>query len=233
MMKNIVLGMCVLILSMMSIFSAQNQESNIIICQLQLISISEEQLPDEAKEILIERNKEEFQKKYSTSGRQPTEEEIRNALGIKEEPKVYRKENTYRPIATQHYSTSGAASTIWNTLISSGYSSCAAAGIMGNIMAEVGGQSFDIQYWLTGEGGNYYGICQWSRYYFPEVYGTDLATQLNYLINSISSGLKSDLNNAGSPSSAAYIFASRYERCASWSYGQRQSNAERAYYNFT
>lgn len=56
-----------------------------------------------------------------------------------------------------------------------GYSDIVTAGILGNIMAEVGGGTFDIKYWVYGyDDPNYYGMCQWHNQWYPEVKDTDL-----------------------------------------------------------
>lgn len=59
-----------------------------------------------------------------------------------------------------------------------------AAGIMGNIMTECGGQTLDIQPYITNSSGHY-GICQWNLRYFPEVRGKSLHGQLEFLNSTI------------------------------------------------
>lgn len=124
-----------------------------------------------------------------------------------------------------------AATYIWIFLTEQcGYNDYVAAGIMGNIMAEVGGQTLNIQYWLGGRG--YYGMCQWHRGYFPGVQGADLPGQCQFLANTMSRQFGSSLDSFLSLqdySSAALTFAKKYERCSSASYGVRQRNAAKAY----
>ena len=72
---------------------------------------------------------------------------------------------------------------IWEALKREGFSDAAAAGILGNIMAEVGGQTLKLN--VTTGNSSYYGICQWSTKYFPEVKNTDLNSQINYLLNNM------------------------------------------------
>ena len=115
-----------------------------------------------------------------------------------------------------------------------GYNDYVAAGILGNCMAEVGGQTLNIQYWIGGSG--YYGMCQWSRRYFPGVVGADLPGQCQFLASTMSSQFGSSLSSFLSLqdySSAALTFARKYERCTSASYGVRQRNAAKAYSFFT
>lgn len=59
-----------------------------------------------------------------------------------------------------------------------------AAGIMGNIMTECGGQTLNIQPYITNSSGHY-GICQWNLRYFPEVRGKSLHGQLEFLNSTI------------------------------------------------
>ena len=134
------------------------------------------------------------------------------------------------------------ATKIWKYLRKCGYNNYVCAGIMGNIMAECGDQSFEIQATLYDHG--YYGICQWSRRWYPDVQGQDLNYQLKFLSKTI----KSEFNNYGSryyrgfnykafcglqdEQSAALAFAKCYERCASAYYAIRGTNATKAYKYF-
>ena len=137
------------------------------------------------------------------------------------------------------------AATIWNYLKDLGYSNAVCAGIMGNIMAEVGGHTLHIQPYLNDTGGAYYGICQWSTYYYPQVQGMSLSQQLDLLASTIRSEINTfgykyysgfnysaflSITDAGV---AAKAFAVCYERCASWTYSVRVSNAYKAYDYFT
>ena len=69
------------------------------------------------------------------------------------------------------------ATTIWKYMKNLGYNDYVCAGIMGNLMTEVGGKTLNIKYWLKG---NYYGMCQWNRAY-KEVWGADLKGQCDFL----------------------------------------------------
>ena len=136
-----------------------------------------------------------------------------------------------------------AATTIWRYFKDLGYNDYVCAGIMGNLMAEVGGQTLDIQWWLKGNG--YYGMCQWNQGYKSQVWGADLQGQLDFLRDTI----KYELDTFGfayskgfnydqflaltSTDSTAKAFAKCYERCGSGSYSIRQKNATIAYNYFT
>ena len=77
------------------------------------------------------------------------------------------------------------AQTIWKYLTNDmGLNKYCAAGIMGNIMTECGGQTLNIQPYITNSSGHY-GICQWSLKYFPEVKGKDIHGQLEFLKSTI------------------------------------------------
>ncbi len=139
-----------------------------------------------------------------------------------------QKEEEY-PIATY----------IWSYLKDLGYSNQVTAGILGNIMAECGGNTLDIQYDLQTK--SYYGICQWSKTYYSDVWGATLEEQCNYLKDTIKdeidsfgynykSGFKySDFLNISIVSEASLCFAKAYERCSIGSYRARQENAVIAY----
>ena len=119
-----------------------------------------------------------------------------------------------------------------------------AAGILGNMMAEVGGQTLDLQVDCSGRG--YYGICQWSRKYMVyDITGSNWDTQLGYLNETIedefavfgdlyTSGFTyQDFCNMQNAQDAAKAFAVVYERCGSGSHGVRKSNAVKAYEYYT
>lgn len=131
------------------------------------------------------------------------------------------------------------ATEIWLYMKSLGWNDEVCAGIMGNIMAECGGQTLSIQWWAYGGNRSFYGICQWHSGYFPAVQGQNLQFQLDYLRDTIedqfddfgSSALTNFLNLTNCRE-AALVFAKRYERCSSASYTIRQQNAQVAYEYF-
>ena len=167
------------------------------------------------------------------------DKELINITNIYNEYKAQYKEIIHFEKCAEAYPT---ATKIWKYLRKCGYNNYVCAGIMGNIMAECGGQSFAIQATLYDHG--YYGICQWSRRWYPDVQGQDLNYQLKFLSKTI----KSEFNNYGSryyrgfnykafcglqdEQSAALAFAKCYERCASAYYAIRGTNATKAYKYF-
>lgn len=142
-------------------------------------------------------------------------------------------------IQTAEYSE---ATEIWFRLKTYGYSDEVCAAIMGNIMAEVGGHTLDVQpiWYVSG----FYGMCMWSTYYYPEAKGLTIEEQCEFLRNT----MQKELDYAGFCYSynfgydeflemtdyqdAALAFAKCYERCGSGSYYMRQVNAEIAYNYF-
>ena len=75
---------------------------------------------------------------------------------------------------------------IWSYFKKLGWSDKVAAGVMGNIMTESGGQSLEnIQWWVKDSHGNHYGICQWSLKYYPEIDNASLDKQLEFLASGI------------------------------------------------
>lgn len=79
------------------------------------------------------------------------------------------------------------ATYVWNYLTQTlGYNDYVAAGILGNIMVEVGGYDLSLEYaykYATVDGYTYYGICMWNIHngYHPLVAGLDLEGQCEYL----------------------------------------------------
>ena len=132
-----------------------------------------------------------------------------------------------------------AATQIWRYMKDLGWNDYVCAGIMGNLMAEVGGQTLDIQYWLQGNG--YYGMCQWNKAYREKVWGADLVGQCDFLrdtikyeIDTFGYAYQKGFNfnsflNMSNERDAAKAFAKCYERCGSSTYTIRQNNDEKAY----
>ena len=137
-----------------------------------------------------------------------------------------------------------AATYIWLYMKEQGWNDYVCAGIMGNMMAEVGGQTLDLDVLARSSNKNYYGICQWSKKYYPEVQGKDLAYQCNFLNDTIAAEFntfgytykkKFNFNsflNLTNAKEAALAFAKCYERCSSSTYSIRQANAIVAYNYF-
>lgn len=136
------------------------------------------------------------------------------------------------------------ASTVWNLLKEHGYNNYVCAGIIGNMMAECGGQTLDLDYDAYNPSGYYYGLCQWNRSAYYYVFDADIEGQMKVLFDTI----EYEFNTFGycyssyfdydsfveieNEQDAALAFAKCYERCGSGTYYTRQLNATEAYNYF-
>ena len=136
------------------------------------------------------------------------------------------------------------ATKVWEYLRQKGFSQEITCAIIGNMMIETSGGSLDIRPNIHSPSGNYYGLCQWSKKYYPEAHGLSFEEQLEFLLNNIEweintfgkyykEGFKyEDFLNMTDPAEAALAFAKSYERCGPASYEIRQEAAEKAYEYF-
>lgn len=62
-----------------------------------------------------------------------------------------------------------------------GWSESVCAGIMGNMMAECGGQTLNLNPQSRNSSSGCYGICQWHPRYYPDMQNANLETQLQFL----------------------------------------------------
>jgi hypothetical protein len=124
-----------------------------------------------------------------------------------------------------------------------GYSDAVCAGIIGNMMAECGGHTLNLQ-WNLYNASYHYGLCQWSSRYYPEMQGANLEEQLAFMAVSFpkvidrygylyQSGMKHEqfkvMDDCGD---AAIAFCVIYERPGS-NQNYRRGLAEKAYNYFT
>lgn len=141
------------------------------------------------------------------------------------------------------------AQLIWDTMISWGWTAETCAGIIGNMMAEIGGGTLDLSNW-NSNGGCGYGLIQWtgnrcsilkSRYgSYPTIeqqliFMRDELFGINNTRQQVSSSVLDKIMNANgneTPESIAFCFASNYERCASRYRAKRQGYARIAYEYF-
>lgn len=123
-----------------------------------------------------------------------------------------------------------------------GWSDMVCAGVMGNLMAETGGCSLDLDPHLYEQKTrSFYGICQWSLLYYPDVRNKNLEYQLNFLKDTVEEEFETfgrlyeenytynDFIASTSVEEAALAFAIVYERCANYTYSHRIENALNAY----
>lgn len=143
--------------------------------------------------------------------------------------------------------TGDTAQQVWTYLKGYGYSDSVAAGIIGNMMRECGGDTLNLDWNIIGHynGDEFYGLCQWCLKYTPSGFkGSNVKEQCEYLHKTIKSEfatyggnyngitysqfLKSDTRTA------AIAFERVYERCGNYSFedSRRADNAEKAYNKF-
>jgi len=139
---------------------------------------------------------------------------------------------------SEHYLKYPTARYVWDYFHHYNYSDAVCAGIIGNLMAETGGQTLNIIWDIDGNG--YYGMVQWSKKYYPKVVGCSLEEQCDFLrdtieavFNTYGSRYKDNFNYSSflaltNEQDAALAFAKCYERCGSGSYSVRQTNATKA-----
>ena len=130
------------------------------------------------------------------------------------------------------------AQQVWDGLKAAGLNNYVCAGIIGNIMSEVGGHSLDISRWTQYSQNSYYGICQWSgsrRKRLLNDFGTTLNDQIQFLIVELFEVIPKDNSfySMQDEREAALYFAKYYERCSSKYYSVRQKDATKALEYFT
>jgi len=134
---------------------------------------------------------------------------------------------------------------IWNTMRSWGWSPETCAGIIGNMMAEVGGGTLNLNWNASGYCG--YGLIQWTSGRYNSLvsiygYSPSIEQQLSFMrdelygTNGVRQQVGADALNlimySGSPESVALAFAAYYERCGERYRYIRQDYARTAYQYF-
>ena len=137
------------------------------------------------------------------------------------------------------------ATKTWNFLIEQGYNEAVVSGIIGNMMIETAGGTLYLKPFIYNPSNDYYGLCQWSLYYRPEVADMTFENQLEYLASDIEKEFNTfgncykngftyeDFKAITSPEEAARAFAIVYERCGSSYYDIRVDAAVTAYNYFS
>lgn len=129
------------------------------------------------------------------------------------------------------------AGLVYEYLNKKGFTDPVIAGILGNMMAECGGQTLELRWDIYGGEGSYYGLCQWSLYYNPAVKGRDVTGQMDYLMSNIEKNMRyfggnynyfHSIKNAGE---AARYFANYYERGSGASVRVKNANKALAWIN--
>ena len=168
---------------------------------------------------------------------------VEETMEVTEEPEAPTAEELFWQKCREQYPV---ATDIWLIMKSYGWTDAACAGIMGNIMREVGGNTLaHINPNAYSSSGAYFGLCQWSNYYYADIHPTDVWTptiqeQLDYLRYTIINqrslrhnyGFDEDyLNSAIGYKEVARVFCNGYERPQEGS-AARENNAEIAWKYF-
>lgn len=136
------------------------------------------------------------------------------------------------------------ATKVWEYFRQEGFNQEVTCAIIGNMMIETSGGDLALNPTIYSPSGNYYGLCQWSKEFYPEAHGLSFEQQLDFLINNIEleintfgncyrEGFKyEDFLTMTDPAEAALAFAKAYERCGPASYEMRQEAAVKAYEYF-
>lgn len=139
------------------------------------------------------------------------------------------------------------ASQVWSYLKSYDYSDSVAAGIMGNMMRECGGDTLNLDWSIVGHynGDEFYGLCQWCLKYTPAGFkNSTIKEQCDYLHRTIESEFATYGGNyngityseflKADTRTAAIAFERVYERCGDYANEdtRRANNDETAYKQF-
>lgn len=219
--------------------SSYKEEVSVLQTELDSLSTKNEELETKAsaqEETLAENEKVLLEKDAQIQKLESSVEALEKENAELKKPAASKSTNTTAQ-ASGKYSQ---ATQVWNGLKALGLNDYVCAGIMGNIMAEVGGQTLDISRWsqYSSTSSGYYGICQWAggrKQRLLNDFGTTLEAQIKFLgvelFEVIPKG--NSFYNMQDEKEAALYFAKYYERCGSGSYGVRQTNATKALQYFT
>lgn len=204
-------------------------------------TISEAYIPSETT-LLESSTSIEVTTEEATTREEPTTQSNETGTSrVENHPTTTTEPTTQAPKPTTNKSKYPVATEVWNYMKALGWSDAVCAGIMGNMMAEVGGHTLNLRYDAYDKNKAYYGLCQWSGKYYPQIQGTDLKTQCDFLRDTIkkqidiygkryASGMNyKEFLKLEDPKEVALCFAVAYERCSSATYSVRQTNAVKAY----
>lgn len=127
------------------------------------------------------------------------------------------------------------ATLVYEGLRKRGLNDAVTCGIIGNMMRETGGNTLKINPYIYSVWGDYYGLCQWSMYYYPEMRGASIDKQLDYIIKTMPAQFKMFGANyeyfkaMSSPEQAAIYFSTYYERGG---FHSMAANNARVAYNY-
>ena len=227
--------------------SSYKEEVSVLQTELDSLSTKNEELETKAsaqEETLAENEKVLLEKDAQIQKLESSVEALEKENAELKKPAA-SKPAASKPTASTNTTTQASgkysqATQVWNGLKALGLNDYVCAGIIGNIMAEVGGQTLDISRWpkYSSASSGYYGICQWAgsrKQRLLNDFGTTLEAQIKFLgvelFEVIPKG--NSFYNMQDEKEAALYFAKYYERCGSGSYSVRQTNATKALQYFT
>ena len=106
------------------------------------------------------------------------------------------------------------AAQVWNAMKAKGWTDEVCAGIMGNMMAECGGRTLNLNPNAIGDGGTSYGLCQWHngrKNNLINNYGTEIEQQIEYLSYELGD-VNSYFSTITNYEQIAYEFCIKFER---------------------
>ena len=247
--SNLIKNVLIIALAFMSVInticfynckSSYKEEVSVLQTELDSLSTKNEELETKAsaqEETLAENEKVLLEKDVQIQKLESSIEALEKEKAELQKP-AESKPTTSMNTTIQASGKYSQATQVWNGLKALGLNDYVCAGIMGNIMAEVGGQTLDISRWSQYSQKTYYGICQWAggrKQRLLNDFGTTLEAQIQFLgvelFEVIPKG--NSFYNMQDEKEAALYFAKYYERCGSGSYGVRQTNATKALQYFT
>lgn len=231
----VVLVVVLLITNGMSMLAHSRAEQARVaaITDVDAMQTENENLKEENKKlnVAIDGYKEELEEKDSTIVEQQTQiDELQDKVDTYQRQAANKVQHP-DPEYTQ-------ATVVWNHLKGLGLNDYVCAGILGNIMAEVGGQTLDFSNWEHWSQGTHYGICQWGgsrKDRLLKDYGGDFQSQVTFLGVELFEEIprENSFYDMQNEKEAALYFAKYYERCSSKYYNVRKSNATKALNYFT
>jgi hypothetical protein len=156
---------------------------------------------------------------YTEEAEQLMQEELTRIRDIAQ--RVAHDRTVYATWEQEHYY----AAKTYKYLRQNGYSAAVACGIIGNMMIETSGGTLDINPDIYSYDRSFYGLWQWSLYYYPDVADISFEEQLLFLQNTIVCEFTNfgfcyetdftyeDFMALEDPEQASIAFAKVYESC--------------------
>lgn len=118
------------------------------------------------------------------------------------------------PVSSEPAAARSVAGQVWDAMKAKGWSDNLCAGIMGNMMAECGGNTLNLNPYIVGDSGTSFGLCQWHagrKNNLIKNYGKSIEAQIEFLSMELQKYPKI-LNSTKSYKEIAYDFCIYFER---------------------